>query len=508
MNTGKLLLLSLIPLLLCLCACERNMAYYIDSVNGSDANSGKKISSAWKTLEKATSHKYAAGEKLFLKGGQEFPGSLVFDSIAGTPDKPFVISSYGLGRASILSGDSSAITFKNSSFIIFKNLVCKGSGRLNGNKTNGFDFISTTNLTIDSVEAGGYLFSGIRINGGSNIRITHANAHDNGFCGIHVTSDDRGNDDSKDKSVRNVYIGYSLAENNPGCPVIKDNHSGNGILIGGVTNGLIEYCEAMKNGWDMPREGNGPVGIWAYQSDSITIQNCYSHHNATSPEGKDGGGFDFDGGMTNSYMQFNLSVFNEGPGYGIFQYADAKAWFNNVVRYNISYHDGIKNGQCGILMWCDPAAVPMKDFHAYNNTVINKYGYGVNFLPGHYENFVFENNIFLVTVRTEEFTGGKFTGAIFDRNLYWNSFHAQSGLEQPKIRLDANPLIADPLMQLPPLESLGNLNPQTINSVPFFKINSESPALKAGKIIENNGGKDYWGNPVNNESNPGIGAFE
>ena len=138
--------------------------------------------------------------------------------------------------------------------------------------------------------------------GGKNLRVTNVYAHDNGFSGINVESDGQdsgGLEGSGAKSFRNLYIANCVADNNPGCPEVKNNHSGNGILIGGVTNGTIEFCEAMNNGWDMPREGNGPVGIWAYQSDSITIQYCYSHDNKTSEIGKDGGGFDFDGGITN-----------------------------------------------------------------------------------------------------------------------------------------------------------------------------------------------------------------
>ena len=200
-----------------------------------------------------------------------------------------------------------------------------------------------------------------------------------------------------------------------------NNHSGNGILIGGVTNGLIEYCEAMNNGWDMPRDGNGPVGIWAYQSDSITIQYCYSHHNKTSTKGKDGGGFDFDGGITNSVMQYNYSAHNEGAGYGIFQYAGATAWTNNTIRYNTSYNDGSKNGKCGILMWCDPSAIPMKGFKAHQNTIVNDQGYCVNFEPGNYPDFIFENNRFSLTVPSDRFIGGSFTGAIFRKNLYWTN---------------------------------------------------------------------------------------
>ena len=89
---------------------------------------------------------------------------------------------------------------------------------------------------------------------------------------------------------------------------------------------MVEYCEAMENGWDMPRPGNGPVGIWGYEADHLTIQYCYSHDNKTSPNGYDGGRFDFDGGITNSVMQYNLSMNNEGAGYGLFQFGGAGAW--------------------------------------------------------------------------------------------------------------------------------------------------------------------------------------
>ena len=61
------------------------------------------------------------------------------------------------------------------------------------------------------------------------------------------------------------------------------------------------------------RGRNGPVGIWGYESDRLTIQYCFSHDNKTSPEGLDGGGFDFDGGITNSLMQYNLAMNNEEP---------------------------------------------------------------------------------------------------------------------------------------------------------------------------------------------------
>ena len=80
--------------------------------------------------------------------------------------------------------------------------------------------------------------------------------------------------------------------NNPGDPTNLNNHSGNGIIAGFCKNILIEYCTANNNGWDMPRIGNGPVGIWCYEADSVIIQHCISYQNKTSKGGEDGGGYD------------------------------------------------------------------------------------------------------------------------------------------------------------------------------------------------------------------------
>lgn len=47
--------------------------------------------------------------------------------------------------------------------------------------------------------------------------------------------------------------------------------------------------------------GGGPVGIWAYDSDSIVISYCTSRDNLSLRN--DGGGFDYDGGTTNSVRE-------------------------------------------------------------------------------------------------------------------------------------------------------------------------------------------------------------
>jgi hypothetical protein len=172
------------------------------------------------------------------------------------------------------------------------------------------------------------------------------------------------------------------------------------------------------------------------------IRNCYSHHNKTSPDGKDGGGFDFDGGIRFSIMEINLSAYNEGAGYGIFQYAGATEWTDNIIRRNISYNDGSKNSQAGIFMWCDPAAIPMKNFSAVYNTVITSFDHAVAFEPGHYQGFHFARNIFQ-TGKGKEFITGEYSGAFFDTNLYWSA-------DAPKtISEDPNAIIENPRLYLP-----------------------------------------------------------
>ena len=118
-----------------------------------------------------------------------------------------------------------------------------------------------------------------------NMVVRRVFAHDNGFSGINIMG-------SSIDSSRLILIKDCKAENNPGDPAIINNHSGNGILVGVSDSVTIDHCTATNNGWDMPRQGNGPVGIWAWESNHVSIQYCISYRNKTSKGGSDGGGFD------------------------------------------------------------------------------------------------------------------------------------------------------------------------------------------------------------------------
>jgi hypothetical protein len=68
--------------------------------------------------------------------------------------------------------------------------------------------------------------------------------------------------------------------------------------------------------------------------------------------------------------------------------------------------------------------------------------------------------------------------------------------------------IADPLLILP--DDLSELpkNPRQLRGMPFYKIHSDSPCINTGIAIEDNGGSDFFSNPVLPNHRPSLGVHE
>lgn len=283
-------------------------SYYV-STSGNDANPGTS-KEPFKTIAKINSLKLKPGDTVFFKGGETFDGTLSL-LIQGTPEKPMVISSYEEGTATIQGGNKEAIIISGSYFKLH-NIHAKGNGRKSGNTTNGISLAEARHGLVENCQAEGFQKSGLDLYNCQHIDVKKVHAFNNGFSGINIGGVDR-------EKSKNILIQDCKAENNPGDPTNLDNHSGNGILVGWSDSVTVDHCTATNNGWDMPRIGNGPVGIWAYESSHLLIQYCISYRNRTANGAKDGGGFDLDGGLTHSIIQYCLSYENEGAGYGLFQ---------------------------------------------------------------------------------------------------------------------------------------------------------------------------------------------
>jgi hypothetical protein len=86
----------------------------------------------------------------------------------------------------------------------------------------------------------------------------------------------------------------------------------------------------------------------------------------------------------------------------------------------------------------------------------------------------------------------KSTNNVFDHNLFYNL----SCIKDHNGPLsNANALLTDP-----GFVNMGGETPED------YKLGGESPAIAAGRIIEDNGGRDFFGNVVSADSPPNIGA--
>jgi len=388
---------------------------YFLSQAGNDAGKGT-ASDPWRTIERLNQETLKPGDKIFFKSGETFTGTLKLDSSdRGSNIAPILISSYGNGKAQISSANGEGLRLLNSQNIRIEKLLFTGSGRKNGNTTPGVNILQSHNIELDSLDIEGYQKAGLFVNNSSYVRATNIFAHDNGFAGIYVSGE-------KDKQdCYQIYLGNCRAENNPGDPTELYDQSGNGILVVLCRRVTVEYCVATNNGWDMPRVGNGPVGIWACRADSVVIQHCISFRNKTSPGAEDGGGFDLDGGVTNSFVQYCLSYENYGAAFGLFQYEDAGEWSNNVFRYNISENDGlVSTAKAGAFIWNgtnDPKQFSRCYF--YNNVIYNTKGAAINFADeSALSEFYFCNNIF---VAKDLLLVGPYNTSSFYGNDWWST---------------------------------------------------------------------------------------
>jgi hypothetical protein len=502
-------------------------AVYYVSPSGADTNAGTSPVAAWKTVARANGHTYGPGDQLFFQGGTTYPGTLYFGPGAGgNSSNPVVVGSYGAGRATLDGGTTNAIFAYDCGGMVVSNLNFIGAGA-SSNLNSGIEFYNDgfgpsrilSYLRISQVEAQGFGYDGIIIggwngtNGYGDVRILNADLHDNGGAGLETYG-------QISRVNTNFYAGYCRAWNNAG----DTNRNGDGIVLGQVNNALIERCVAWTNGW----RGNGGIGIWTWDSTKVTIQYCESHHNRTSGP-QDGGGFDLDGGVTYSTLQYNYSHDNDGAGIGIYEYSGALPNSNNVVRFNISENDGRNNSYGGIELWDGGAGI--RDCDIYNNTIFVSPATGftprvVYFLSA-VANVRFRNNLFLAngSASLVEGPSGQ-SGVLFQGNDYWagsgafsikwggttytslTNWRNSTALE--KIGTTNTGFSVDPLLTAPGTGgTVGNAD--QLANLTAYMLQPYSPMRDAGLDLTglfgiNPGPWDYFGNPAPNGLGLDVGA--
>lgn len=335
--------------------------YYVNAETGSDKNNGQSHNTAWKTLKKVNSKKFKAGDKVLLASGQEFFGSIEWESLYGKKSNPIEISSYMyknekskpiINSKNYLNG----IKLTNCSYIKISNLsiIADGGKRPKKGMRCGV-FYSTTKvgvfkeIIIDKVNVSNVYFEDKGFERGAK-EVKSANGTQSYGWGIRFLIP---------KKTGGKLVGALIQD----CDVSHVGHTGikiNGVIddlkiynnkiykTGGpgmqfsfVTNGHIKGNIINHSGAkDDSRKWGRGSGMWTWGCDTVLIEHN-EFRNASGPADSAGCHIDFN--CKNIVVQYNISENNAGGFCEIL----GNNW-NCAYRYNVSINDGHRVKKKGV----------------------------------------------------------------------------------------------------------------------------------------------------------------
>ena len=139
---------------------------------------------------------------------------------------------------------------------------------------------------------------------------------------------------------RKMVLSNCTASRNLGDATDTKSHTGSGIVLSNVDDATMTWCSAHSNGWLQASGGGGPVGLWAWEARAVVISHSSAWNNSNGVGLHDGGGFDLDGGVTDSVIEYCASWGNTGSGVMLCQFTGASTLSNNTVRNCLSVGDG------------------------------------------------------------------------------------------------------------------------------------------------------------------------
>ena len=484
-------------------------SYYVDSVAGSDSNSGTSSSSAWQSLSKANSKTYTGGDHIYFKAGGSWTGQLLLHG-SGASGNPIVVDMYSSGSKPKFNANgskSNTVYFANQSYWEVNNLDVSNTGsgyadrrgisvNINNGATINHFYIkhcsvhdvtgevkwiggstsdNTTGVTFDagwvaSKHTGGIVYD-VQTNGNgkfNDVVIDGCTVSNCSFGGIIL----KGYNERASSSDSNWHPHTGVTIQN--CTI---NQAGSSLACNGV------YLTDTKTGTIQNNviSGAGTCGIEMYYCDSITVQKNEISGTVKKAGGADYNGIDPDKGTTNIVVQYNYSHGN-GDGILICNFA---GYDTATIRYNILQN----NSRYGLYLHSSSGGVTQ----IYNNVVYASstsakvcYGYG----DGIAATYAITNNIFYSNVATASPTTS--STITYNYNAYYG---------MPAVSTDAHKVTANPLLVSP--GSGGN----GISTVSGYKLQSGSPCINHGTSISSNGGVDFWGDTLY-DGTADIGADE
>jgi hypothetical protein len=534
--------------------------YYIDSVAGLDTNNGTSQSTAWKNISRVNSITLSLGSKIYLKCGSVWNGQQLKFGGSGTAAFPIIVDQYGTGAKPRINGDGISIANQGVVYLYNQDYI-----EINNLEITNYPVLPAT------TNPNSIFFVGIFENGtnplGADRRGVMVAIKDKGVCNhiylknlnIHHIKGQLGNGQGTINGAipkRTGGIYFTVLDEATGS-----NSRFNDVLIDGCA---INYCEntglAFDNEDNVYYPGGNELALWtARKFTNIKVSNNIIHHigkNAMIIRCTDETGlieyntcYETAVGTTGNTMftarakgtvfQYNEGYYNRSttqnvdpgnidgsmydPDYGsigiIFQYSyshdnsegiywgcNTRGGNNNntgipdpedvgcTLRYCISQND------MGDLIFFN---YPSAGNEIYNNIFYIKSGLSSKIIhesstKNHTYNF-FNNIIFDLGNATYAWGTGV---GVQTRNFKNNVFF---GIPVPTqvSSSDNQILTSNPLFVNPGQGTLG------INSqLDGYKLQVNSPALASGRLVSNNGGKDFWQNTVSSLTVPNRGAYQ
>ncbi|TQE23667.1 hypothetical protein Sipo8835_34520 [Streptomyces ipomoeae] len=477
--------------------------YYVDCSAASNGTGSS--SSPWNSLAGPNATTFAPGDQLLFKRGTTCTGLLHPLGSGSASGGSITMSAYGTGALPVIAGGggTDAIYLHNQEYWEISDLEVTNTGVVKGANARRGVYVVLENYGT-----------------GDHYKISNLNIHDvNGnqskevdgsagilFAVLGTTTPSAFNDvDIDGNTVANVArsginmsstwlcrpsIGCNTPAWTPWTNVVVHNNTvhdtdGDGIVVQMSQDALIEH-NVVYNAAKAPNAAN--AGIWAWDSDGTVIQYNEAYGTQKNTGNPDGQGFDVDYGQDGTVVQYNYSHDNAG-GFILFCGCGGGSHLasNAAVRYNVSENDRLR------VITMDGS----QDSALYNNTIYIPSGSTANVLEvtGAWNDLTLANNI----IYNLGSGGYVYTAGQPASNFAWrnNLFYGNHPASEPS---DPGKITADPQLASPGSGGTG------IGSVAGYQLTASSPAIGAGVVVPNNGGKDYWGSTVPSTCAPDIGA--
>lgn len=460
---------------------DEGTIYYVDSINGNDANDGTSPEKAWKTLIHASNRIFMPGDEILLKKGSYFFGNF-FARGDGTEENPITLGTYGEGDMPVLTNSPDepqyhpVISIRDVSHWVVKDVEItapNGTGIL-----ICFDNRMVEDITIDGVvihdvqnyASDNYYGSqraALRMLGNcaaeyaclSDIHINNCEIYDCGygiFTGGHFYAEDPNCDAhpyNKDIVVENCSI-YNLHDD--------------GFILSDTERIVLRNSSVINTCLSSGIYATAPTWTWGVTN--ALVENCEI---AGAKNIKDGMACDFDDHTDNSTYQYIYSHDNVRFMWNCVYVEDH---FNNTVRYCLSVNDNVTSN-CG-----SRQGLPEVGFKFYNNTIVN----GSNYCFRRYADSYICNNIFSLLPGHKVEFNKEYTNTV-SNNCYYGTLPT---------RFDKNSFWADP--------QFAGTDETDKNS---FVLKKCSPCIGKGiQVEEDMGEHDFYGNKLDDTHN--IGCYE